>query len=36
MKGLECKNWGDISVKVAIFDRWELAVGDKVYINERA
>ena len=36
MKGLECKNWGDISVKVAIFDRWELAVGDKVYIRNRS
>jgi len=36
MEGLECKNWGEMSVTDTTFDRWELAVADDVYIRNRS
>jgi hypothetical protein len=33
MEGLECKNFGVMSVTVMVFGRWELAVADNVYIR---
>ena len=36
IEGLECKNWGEMSVTDTTFDRWELAVADDVYIRNRS
>ena len=33
MEGLECKNWGKMSVMDTILGRWELTVADDVYIR---
>jgi len=32
MKGLESKNWGEMSVTDSIFGWWELAIADLQYL----
>jgi hypothetical protein len=36
MEGLECKNWGKMSVMDTIFGRWKLAVTEDIYIRSRS
>ena len=33
MEGLECKNWGKMSVTDTIYGGWEFTVADDVYIR---
>jgi hypothetical protein len=36
MEGLQCKNWGEMSVMDTIFGRWKLAVTEDIYIRSRS